>query len=109
MPDLVRAAHSTSRSRSARSMRAAAARQRRRARMHGVRLVPVRQLRPCARDDGIRARKVIAAHAGPAGRSVAELLRADLGPTARGVGPATHFVSWHVGQRLVELFDALDK
>ena len=33
-------------------------------------------------------------------RVVAELLRADLGPTARGVGPATHFVSWHVGQRL---------
>ena len=58
---------------------------------------------------GYEARKVIAAHAGPAGRSVAELLRADLGPTARGVGPATHFVSWHVGQRLVELFDALDK
>ena len=58
---------------------------------------------------GYEAREVIAAHAGPAGRSVAELLRADLGPTARGVGPATHFVSWHVGQRLVELFDALDK
>ena len=64
----------------------------------------------CARSpatNGYENQEVIIALATPKRKSAAELMLADPA-TAAGVGPARYFVSWFLGQKLDELFEALE-
>ena len=51
---------------------------------------------------------MIIALATPKRKSAAELLLLAGAETAAGVGPAQYFVSWFLGQKLDDLFEALE-
>ena len=58
--------------------------------------------------NGYENQEVIIALATPKRKSAAELLLLAGAETAAGVGPAQYFVSWFLGQKLDDLFEALE-